>query len=138
METLTDRIFHLSSAADFEAAALRVFGIQYDGNAVYRAYCQNVGVKKEEVHTLSDIPFLPISFFKTHDVVTGDFVPELTFRSSGTTGMQHSVHLIRDALRKMSSGVKSPVFTSCDLKNEMGRKGMFDNLETLSGSMLRY
>ena len=47
---------------------------------------------------MSDIPFLPISFFKSHEVKTGDFTPELIFRSSGTTGMQHSVHLIRDAL----------------------------------------
>lgn len=107
METLTDWIFHLSSAADFEAAALRVFGIQYDGNAVYRAYCQNVGVKKEEVHTLSDIPFLPISFFKTRDVVTGDFVPELTFRSSGTTGMERSRHLIKDAALYRKSLIES-------------------------------
>jgi len=94
---LTDWIFHLSSAADFEAAALRVFGFQYDGNAVYRAYCQHIGIQKEMVKTLSDIPFLPISFFKTHEVRTTEFVPELTFQSSGTTGMAHSIHFIKYA-----------------------------------------
>lgn len=97
MEALTDHIFHLTSAADFEATALRVFAFQYDYNTVYRAYCQYINIRKETVKALSDIPFLPISFFKTHDVKTGDFVPELTFQSSGTTGMERSRHLIRDA-----------------------------------------
>lgn len=47
---------------------------------------------------MEDIPFLPISFFKTHEVKTTLFKPALTFRSSGTTGMQQSQHLIKDAL----------------------------------------
>ena len=97
MEALTEHIFRISSAADFEATAMRVFAYQYDNNPVYRAYCQCINIQKEDVKTLVDIPFLPISFFKTHDVMTGDFVPELTFQSSGTTGMERSRHLIRDA-----------------------------------------
>ena len=97
MEALTEHIFRISSAADFEATAMRVFAYQYDNNPLYRAYCQCINIQKEDVKTLVDIPFLPISFFKTHDVMTGDFVPELTFQSSGTTGMERSRHLIRDA-----------------------------------------
>ena len=97
METLTEQIFHLSSSADFEAAALRVFAYQYAYNSVYHAYCQHIGVQAKSVRTISDIPFLPISLFRTHDVVTGDFLPELTFRSSGTTGMERSRHLVKDA-----------------------------------------
>lgn len=107
METLTDHIFHLSSKADFEATALRVFGFQYENNTVYRTYCQHIGKSKEDVQTLSDIPFLPISFFKTHDVKTGEFEPELTFRSSGTTGMERSRHLIKDASLYRKSLIES-------------------------------
>ena len=107
METLTDHIFHLSSEADFEATALQVFGFQYENNTVYRTYCQHIGKSKENVQTLSDIPFLPISFFKTHDVKTGDFEPELTFRSSGTTGMERSRHLIKDAALYRKSLIES-------------------------------
>ena len=107
METLTDCIFHLSSAADFEAAALRVFGFQYDENSAYRTYCQYIGLQKDKVKTLSDIPFLPISFFKTHEVKCGEFEPELVFLSSGTTGMQHSRHLIRDAALYRRSLIES-------------------------------
>lgn len=107
METLTDHIFHLSSKADFEATALRVFGFQYENNTVYLTYCQHIGKSKEDVQTLSDIPFLPISFFKTHDVKTGEFEPELTFRSSGTTGMERSRHLIKDASLYRKSLIES-------------------------------
>ena len=45
---------------------------------------------------VSDIPFLPIEFFKTHQIKTGDFEHEETFLSSGTTGANHSKHLVKD------------------------------------------
>jgi len=96
METLTDHIFRLPSAADFENTALRIFEYQFENNAVYRSYCQHIKVNKHQIASLSEIPFLPISFFKTHEVKCGNFAPELTFRSSGTTGMQHSAHYIKD------------------------------------------
>lgn len=98
METLNHHIFRLQSEADFEQTALRIFRFQYENNPVYQSYCQHLNINKEEVKTLCDIPFLPISFFKTHEVKTTIFKPMLTFRSSGTTGMQHSQHLIKDAL----------------------------------------
>ena len=107
METLTDHIFHLSSEVDFEATALLVFELQYENNTVYRTYCQHIGKSKGNVRNLSEIPFLPISFFKTHDVKTGDFEPELIFRSSGTTGMERSRHLIKDAALYRKSLIES-------------------------------
>ncbi len=97
METLSHHIFHIQSEADFAGTALQVFRFQYAENAVYRAYCQYLKVEEQRVESLNDIPFLPISFFKTHEVKTTDFIPELTFRSSGTTGMQYSRHLIKNA-----------------------------------------
>lgn len=97
METMNDPIQPYSELG-FAAAALRVFRRQFFLNPTYHAYCQYFNIDPDKVSKLSDIPFLPISFFKSHEVKTGDFTPELIFRSSGTTGMQHSVHLIRDAL----------------------------------------
>lgn len=47
--------------------------------------------------TPAEIPALPISFFKTHTVVTGTFQPEAVFESSGTTGMVTSRHMVKDA-----------------------------------------
>lgn len=40
-------------------------------------------------------PFLPISFFKTHEVYAGNNQPEVVFTSSGTTGNNTSKHLVK-------------------------------------------
>jgi hypothetical protein len=46
--------------------------------------------------SLNVIPFLPISFFKSHTVITGSFEPRLVFESSGTTQTTNSKHLVKD------------------------------------------
>lgn len=48
----------------------------------------------DRVLQITDIPFLPISCFKTHRVQTGDAPIALTFTSSGTTGATTSRHPI--------------------------------------------
>lgn len=45
---------------------------------------------------MEDIPFLPIQFFKSHSVKTGDWPTQTTFTSSGTTGDATSRHPVRD------------------------------------------
>jgi len=81
----------------FESYALALFRYQQQHCAVYREFTAAIGRKPEDVNTLKDIPFLPISFFKTHIVTTGAFEAELVFESSGTTTTQNSKHLVRDA-----------------------------------------
>ncbi len=81
---------------DFEALALEIFHYQRKNNAVYRAYVEALKVDPAHVDRLEMIPFLPIRFFKTQSVKTGDFEPEAVFESSGTTGMVNSRHLVRD------------------------------------------
>lgn len=86
------------TSAGFEATALSVFRYQYTYNALYRQYCMALHIKEEMVQRLTQIPFLPVSFFKTHCVTTGDIAePELTFESSGTTGENTSRHYVADA-----------------------------------------
>ena len=94
-EQLTRQVFSIASEKDFEAAALAVYRFQYQNNPIYRSYCQLLHKTEKEVLAISDIPFLPISFFKTHDVTTTQFVPEVLFESSGTTGQQTSRHLVK-------------------------------------------
>lgn len=43
-----------------------------------------------------EIPYLPISFFKTHEILSSKEATEITFSSSGTTGMVQSRHLVTD------------------------------------------
>lgn len=92
----TDDIFHISSKKQFEKIALKVFRLQYAQNAVYREYCQHLQKSPIEVKAVSDIPFLPIGFFKTHRVTTSNDAPEAVFTSSGTTGAQTSRHEVTD------------------------------------------
>lgn len=76
---------------------LKVFHFQYKYNEIYKKYVDAIHIKPENVKNLEDIPFLPIIFFKTHNVTVGKFNAELCFGSSGTTGMERSFHHIKHA-----------------------------------------
>ncbi len=80
----------------FEALALDVFRFQYRENREYRAYTDALQVEAEKVQSLRQIPFLPVSFFKSHAIKTGEFTPQAVFHSSGTTGTVSSRHLVKD------------------------------------------
>ncbi len=54
-----------------------------------------LGIVPENINSIETIPFLPISFFKTHEVTTTTFDPEIIFESSGTTGENTSHHLVK-------------------------------------------
>ncbi len=84
------------SEADFEALSLEIFRYQFENNKVYNNYVKALGVNPSGIHTITQIPFLPIRFFKSHPVQTGDFIPETVFESSGTTGTVNSRHLVKD------------------------------------------
>jgi len=83
-------------AAGFEALALKVFLFQARHNRVYREYLSLLGIRPEAVGKVEEIPFLPVSLFKTHSVQTGEWMPVIEFSSSGTTASQTSRHLVRD------------------------------------------
>ncbi|MBL7852061.1 MAG: acyl transferase [Cyclobacteriaceae bacterium] len=80
--------------AVFDEIALRLFQYQAEHNPVYRRYLACLGVVPTDIAHVRDIPFLPISLFKTQDIRTGNWSPELTFMSSGTTGQSVSRHSI--------------------------------------------
>jgi phenylacetate-coenzyme A ligase PaaK-like adenylate-forming protein len=81
---------------EFDALALEIFSYQYAHNPVYRDYVTALGKKAAAIHTVTDIPFLPIRFFKSHTVTTGSFEPAAIFKSSGTTGSINSRHWVKD------------------------------------------
>ncbi|MBH8569655.1 hypothetical protein KB206_12225 [Microvirga sp. STS02] len=86
------------SAATFEAAALALFRHQAAHCPPYAAYLAQLGRNPAAVARLTDIPFLPIEFFKTHEVRTEptEWAPQEVFLSSGTTLQQRSRHLVRE------------------------------------------
>ncbi|TDX00805.1 LuxE/PaaK family acyltransferase [Dinghuibacter silviterrae] len=80
----------------FEDEALALFRFQSVHNPLYRDYIRALGVDPGRVNRMTDIPFLPIRFFKTHTVTTTSFDPGLYFESSGTTGSVNSRHWVKD------------------------------------------
>ena len=89
-------LFAISSQKQFEKIALKVFRFQYENNQVYREFCELLNVEKGSVKSLHQIPFLPIQFFKSHDVLSSTEPIQETFTSSGTTGIINSKHFITD------------------------------------------
>jgi hypothetical protein len=85
--------------AGFGIAALQLFSYQYANNELYRNYCNALHVDAGKVMAVTDIPFLPISFFKSHQVLTAPAIvadAALVFESSGTTGELPSRHYVAD------------------------------------------
>lgn len=82
--------------SDFERSALEVFRFQYYENEVYQSFITALKIDPKKVSRITDIPFLPIQFFKSHIIKTSDFVPEAIFESSGTTQTINSRHFIKD------------------------------------------
>ena len=94
---LAERVFSITNDEEFRQIALDVFHFQYYNNPVYRRFCHIIGRTPGKAVAPTDIPFLPISCFKTHSVVAFEGTPELIFKSSGTTGMATSHHKVKDA-----------------------------------------
>ena len=93
---LMDKVFGLENEESFAEIALSVFRLQYLTNPVYRSFCEAVNRTPHNVSSLDRIPFLPIQFFKTKEVVSSNFTPQVIFKSSGTTGSTTSRHLVKD------------------------------------------
>ena len=80
---------------EFEKVALELFRYQARHNPVYSEWVTLQGfdaAKIASVSSLDEIPFLPIEAFKTREVRTGQWEPEATFTSSGTSGQIPSRH----------------------------------------------
>ncbi|WP_299366134.1 acyl transferase [Winogradskyella sp.] len=91
-----DAIFHIKSDAEFEALSLDIFRFQFENNPVYRSFCDLLYKHPADVKSIADIPFLPIQFFKSHQILSENKPIEKLFTSSGTTGSKTSKHLITD------------------------------------------
>ena len=90
-----DKIFSIEQNG-FEQLALEIFQFQFAANPVYRSYINAIGIQPAQVDKLEKIPFLPISFFKTDQIKTGEFNEQVIFESSGTTQTVNSRHYIKD------------------------------------------
>lgn len=101
-------IFELKSDDDFNALALKVFKYQLLNNAPYHKYVSALNLNINDITHYSQIPFLPIEFFKSQQVLTKSLKNNaIYFSSSGTTGQITSKHYVNDILLYEAS------FTKC-------------------------
>ncbi len=81
---------------NFNSLALEIFNYQAKNNTVYARYVNQLGIIPGSVEVVAEIPFLPVSMFKNHEIKTGQWKPEDHYKSSGTTIGKASRHWIRD------------------------------------------
>ena len=84
--------FYQSSKA-FDLQAIQLYEKQFSNNLIYRSFCDLVHKHPSDCESVIEIPFLPISFFKTHKVLTGNPECSHIFESSGTAGKTSSHHV---------------------------------------------
>lgn len=89
-------IFEPEVEGRFEDLAMRIFYYQSTENPIYRKYLNLLGKDPANIHSLEDVPFLPVQLFRTHRVISGRCNPQLAFSSSGTTGQVPGVHFVCD------------------------------------------
>ena len=89
------KIFTISKEFDFKNICMKIFNYQFDNNFIYNKYCNLIGVKRNQVNEITDIPFIPISLFKKHKISTKKKYQKV-FYSSGTTKKNYSKHYIHN------------------------------------------
>jgi hypothetical protein len=92
---LEKRVF-VAQGNNFNELAIEVFHFQHQNNNIYRKYCDTLDITADKVHAIERIPFLPIQFFKSHQITSTHFEPEAIFESSGTTTSINSKHFVKD------------------------------------------
>ncbi len=94
---ITDRIFKIEDRIAFSKYALDIFRLQCTGNKIYGEFVKSLRIDPASIKSVSQIPFLPVEFFKNHRVITGNLSPVTVFESSGTTGRESGKHYVVDA-----------------------------------------
>ena len=88
--------FSMTDEASFQELALQVFREQSQHVQVYREYLDAIKVNPLTVSRWEDIPYLPIDFFRTREVIKDGLNAQVIFQSSGSTSAQSSTHFVAD------------------------------------------
>src|SRR5688572_12381769 len=93
----------MQGQGDFTTQAFTIFNHQSIHCKIYSEFLRGIGKNTRTIKSINEIPYLPLEFFKTQQVYTGEVAPGIIFKSSGTTGQVPSLHYIKDtALYKQS------------------------------------
>jgi phenylacetate-coenzyme A ligase PaaK-like adenylate-forming protein len=89
-----ERIFKITNDKEFEELALEIFHFQSETVPVYKEFINYLKVEPKRIDSVNKIPFLPVEFFKSHEIIVRGEKPQIIFESSGTTGSTHSKHFV--------------------------------------------
>ena len=96
VKDLTAQIFSINTTEQFEEVSIRIFRHQVKNCYIYRSFVTNLKLDINNINSTKEIPYLPISFFKSHEVLSVTGHSEIVFSSSGTTGTLQSNHFVTD------------------------------------------
>lgn len=86
-----------SNLKNFDELTLQAFAYQFDNNKLYNQYCKYNKIEdKQSILNITQIPFLPIQFFKSKKIICGTANEEIIFTSSSTSGQGESKHFVTD------------------------------------------
>ena len=89
-------IFEIDSPSIFNSLALKTFQYQALNNPIYSEFIRLLNRDFAGINSIRRIPFLPIEFFKSNKVITGNLEAEIVFESSGTSRQAHARHYVSD------------------------------------------
>ncbi len=128
---LKQAIFTIKGDDDFNSICLEIFRYQFETNPVYKEFAQLLRVNPSAIKNYSEIPFLPVGFFRDHEIKSGEGSSfDKIFTSSGTTGSIPSKHIIKDL------GLYKESFTR-GFRLFFGDQGSFRFLSLLPGYLER-
>ena len=97
MNKLVNRtsFLNIKTSENFNHLALKIFNYQFKNCKVYRSYCDLININCSDVKNYKQIPFLPISLFKTTKVKSFKGKSEKNFFSSSTSNDIPSKHYVK-------------------------------------------
>ncbi len=107
MQNWANKLFSIKNEKEFNALSIEAFRYQYNNIPIYGEFCNKLNKIPKQITHYKQIPFLPIEFFKTHDVFAANNKLGITFTSSGTTGIQTSKHHVADTALYEQSFIKT-------------------------------
>ncbi len=90
------QIFKIKSLSEFEKLSLDIFHYQAGNVNIYKKYLQHLNINHSKIQHFKEIPFLPISFFKSKKIISSNSKHQKIFTSSGTSGVKTSKHYVKD------------------------------------------
>lgn len=111
------QVFSITNNQQFNETCLQIFRYQAKNCTIYRKFIEGLKIDPVNVQSINEIPFLPVEFFKSQRIISNNEAAEITFTSSGTTGITTSSHYVTDVSWYTESFRRAFTLFYGDIKN---------------------